>query len=59
MRVDRFTQHMQEALQAAQSLAANRNHTEFDNKHFLLSLLEQPDGVTLPRPTREIREEQI
>ena len=48
MRVDRFTQRMQEALQAAQSLAANRNHTEFDNEHFLIVLLEQPEGVTRP-----------
>ena len=39
---------MQEALQSAQSLAANRNHTEFDNEHFLISLLEQPEGVTRP-----------
>ena len=45
MRIDRFTQRMQEALQSAQSLAANRNHTEFDNEHFLIALLEQPEGV--------------
>ena len=32
---------MQEALQSAQSLAANSNHTEFDNEHFLIALLEQ------------------
>src|SRR5213592_4742404 len=48
MRTDRFTQRMQEALQSAQSLAANRNHTEFDNEHFLIALLEQPEGVTRP-----------
>jgi ATP-dependent Clp protease ATP-binding subunit ClpB len=48
MRTDRFTQRMQEALQGAQSLAANRNHTEFDNEHFLIALLEQPEGVTRP-----------
>ena len=39
---------MQEALQSAQSLAANSNHTEFDNEHFLIALLEQPEGVTKP-----------
>lgn len=39
---------MQEALQSAQTLAANRNHTEFDNEHFLIALLEQPEGVTKP-----------
>ena len=48
MRTDRFTQRMQEALQSAQTLAANRNHTEFDNEHFLIALLEQPEGVTKP-----------
>jgi len=48
MRTDRFTQRMQEALQSAQSLATNRNHTEFDNEHFLIALLEQPEGVTKP-----------
>jgi ATP-dependent Clp protease ATP-binding subunit ClpB len=48
MRTDRFTQRMQEALQSAQSLAANRSHTEFDNEHFLIALLEQPEGVTRP-----------
>ena len=48
MRTDRFTQRMQEALQSAQTLAANRNHTEFDNEHFLIALLEQPEGVTRP-----------
>ncbi len=48
MRTDRFTQRMQEALQSAQSLANNRSHTEFDNEHFLIALLEQPEGVTKP-----------
>ncbi len=48
MRTDRFTQRMQEALQSAQTLAANRNHTEFDNEHYLIALLEQPEGVTKP-----------
>jgi ATP-dependent Clp protease ATP-binding subunit ClpB len=48
MRIDRFTQRMQEALQSAQSMAADRNHTEIDNEHFLLSLLDQPDGIATP-----------
>ena len=48
MRVDRFTQKMQEALQAAQTLAADRSHSEFDNEHFLLALLDQPEGLTKP-----------
>src|SRR5262245_48264631 len=48
MRIDRFTQRMQEALQSAQSMAAERNHAEFDNEHFLLSLLDQPEGIATP-----------
>ncbi|HXY60019.1 MAG TPA: ATP-dependent chaperone ClpB [Chthoniobacterales bacterium] len=48
MRVDRFTQKMQEALQAAQDLASQLNHQEITNEHFLLSLLDQSDGITRP-----------
>ncbi|HET6407107.1 MAG TPA: ATP-dependent chaperone ClpB [Chthoniobacteraceae bacterium] len=48
MRIDRFTQRMQEALQSAQSLATDRNHAEFDNEHFLLALLDQPEGIATP-----------
>jgi ATP-dependent Clp protease ATP-binding subunit ClpB len=48
MRIDRFTQRMQEALQSAQSMAAERSHAEFDNEHFLLSLLDQPEGIATP-----------
>src|SRR6187402_809195 len=48
MRIDRFTQKMQEALQAAQDRAAKAGHSEITNEHFLLSLLEQPDGVARP-----------
>jgi ATP-dependent Clp protease ATP-binding subunit ClpB len=48
MRIDKFTQKMQEALQTAQDLASQFNHTEFGNEHFLLALLDQPDGVTRP-----------
>jgi ATP-dependent Clp protease ATP-binding subunit ClpB len=39
---------MQEALQSAQSMAADRSHAEFDNEHFLLSLLDQPEGIATP-----------
>src|SRR3954453_22191362 len=45
MRIDRFTQKMQEALQSAQDFAAQYNHAEITNEHFLLSLLGQSDGV--------------
>src|SRR2546430_5768783 len=48
MRVDKFTQKMQEALQAAQDTAAQLNHQEIGNEHFLSALLDQTDGVTRP-----------
>jgi ATP-dependent Clp protease ATP-binding subunit ClpB len=48
MRVDRFTQKMQEALQSAQDIAAEGSHQEITNEHFLLALLAQRDGVALP-----------
>ncbi len=48
MRIDRFTQKMQEALQAAQDLASQANQQEITNEHFLLSLLDQSDGITQP-----------
>jgi ATP-dependent Clp protease ATP-binding subunit ClpB len=48
MRIDRFTQKMQEALQAAQDLASKLGHSEVDNEHFLTALLEQNEGVARP-----------
>jgi ATP-dependent Clp protease ATP-binding subunit ClpB len=48
MRIDRFTQKMQEALQAAQDLASQSNHQEITNEDFLLALLDQSDGITQP-----------
>src|SRR5262249_7153430 len=48
MRIDRFTQKMQEALQAAQDLASQYNHQEIGNEHFLLALLQQADGIARP-----------
>jgi ATP-dependent Clp protease ATP-binding subunit ClpB len=48
MRIDRFTQKMQEALQAAQDLASKLGHSEIDNEHFLAALLEQSDGIARP-----------
>jgi ATP-dependent Clp protease ATP-binding subunit ClpB len=48
MRPDKFTQKMQEALQAAQDVAAQINQQEITNEHFLLALLDQTDGVTRP-----------
>ena len=48
MRIDRFTQKMQEAVQAAQDLASKAGHAEIDNEHFLLALLEQSEGLAGP-----------
>src|SRR5206468_3731664 len=48
MCIDQFTQKMQEALPAAQDLAAQSNHQEITNEHFLSALLDQTDGVTRP-----------
>jgi len=48
MRIDKFTQKMQEALQAAQDLASQSNHQEIANEHFLFALLDQTDGITRP-----------
>jgi ATP-dependent Clp protease ATP-binding subunit ClpB len=48
VRIDKFTQKMQEALQAAQDLASQSNHQEIANEHFLSALLDQTDGITRP-----------
>jgi ATP-dependent Clp protease ATP-binding subunit ClpB len=48
MRIDKFTQKMQEALQAAQDIASQFNHQEIANEHFLSALLDQTDGITQP-----------
>jgi ATP-dependent Clp protease ATP-binding subunit ClpB len=48
MRIDRYTQKMQEALQAAQDLASQSNHPEITNEHFLCALLDQGEGITRP-----------
>jgi ATP-dependent Clp protease ATP-binding subunit ClpB len=48
MRIDKFTQKMQAALQAAQDLASQSHHQEISNEHFLSALLDQTDGITQP-----------
>src|SRR4051794_33603745 len=48
MRPDKFTQKMQEALQASQEVASQLNQQEISNEHFLLALLDQGEGVTRP-----------
>ncbi len=48
MRIDKYTQKMQEALQGAQDLASQANHPEIANEHFLSALLDQGEGITRP-----------
>src|SRR3979411_3151717 len=48
MRIDKYTQKMQEALQAAQDLASQASHPEITNEHFLSALLDQTDGIAQP-----------
>src|SRR5438045_9733931 len=48
MRIDRFTQKMQEALQSAQDIASRGQSPEIGNEHFLLALLDQSEGVSRP-----------
>ncbi len=48
MRIDKFTQKMQEAVQASQDVASQFNQQEITNEHFLLALLDQAEGVTTP-----------
>src|SRR5438105_8016719 len=48
MRIDRFTQKMQEALQAAQEITARSQQPEIGNEAFLLALLDQAEGVARP-----------
>jgi len=48
MRIDRYTQKVQEALQGAQDLASQLNNSEITNEHFLSALLGQSDGIARP-----------
>ncbi len=48
MRPDRFTQKMQEALNAAADITSKLSQQEISNEHFLLALLQQSDGVAIP-----------
>jgi hypothetical protein len=45
---NKFTRKTGEALQAAQSLARERNHTQVTPEHLLGALLGQPESVVLP-----------
>jgi ATP-dependent Clp protease ATP-binding subunit ClpB len=48
MQADRFTIKSQEAVAAAQRLAAARHNSEVAPAHLLLALLEQEDGLVVP-----------
>jgi len=48
MRPDRFTQKMQEALNAAADLTSKLQQQEIGDEQFLLALLDQSEGVALP-----------
>jgi ATP-dependent Clp protease ATP-binding subunit ClpB len=48
MQADRFTVKSQEAVAAAQQLAANRRNPEVAPPHLLVALLEQPEGLVVP-----------
>jgi ATP-dependent Clp protease ATP-binding subunit ClpB len=48
MRPDRFTQKMQEALNAAADITSKLHQQEIGNEQFLLALLDQPEGVAVP-----------
>ncbi len=48
MRLDRFTQRSQEALEEAAQLATSYQYPEIDPEHLLLALLQQPDGTVAP-----------
>src|SRR5262245_36819679 len=47
-RLDKFTVKSQEAVQRAQSLAADKGHPETDPLHLLAAILEDREGVALP-----------
>ncbi|MCB1232636.1 MAG: ATP-dependent chaperone ClpB [Verrucomicrobiae bacterium] len=48
MNINQFTLKLQEALQAAQSLATEKGHAELGSAHVLSVLLDQPEGITRP-----------
>ncbi len=45
MDINRFTEKVQEALQASQSAAVRLGHQQVDVEHLLMALLEQQDGL--------------
>ena len=53
MNLNQFTQKVQEGLAEAQSLAVQYKHQQVDVEHFLLAMLQSPDGL-LPRFFRKM-----
>ena len=47
-RYDKFTLKSQEAVQAAQDIAAKSRHQQIEPEHLVLALIDQQDGVVLP-----------
>ncbi len=45
MRFDRFTERAQEAAQRATEIIQRYGHNQIDTEHFLLALIEQPQGM--------------
>ncbi|HZU14127.1 MAG TPA: ATP-dependent chaperone ClpB [Chloroflexota bacterium] len=45
MNTQRFTERAQQALAAAQELAAQRGNSQVEEEHLLLALLDQPEGL--------------
>ena len=45
MRFDKFTMRVQEALQAALTLASQQGHQGIESEHLLAAFLEQPEGI--------------
>jgi ATP-dependent Clp protease ATP-binding subunit ClpC len=45
MRFDQLTERARDAMQRAQQMMAERQHTQLDTEHLLLGLLEQRDGL--------------
>lgn len=45
MRFDKFTLRVQEALQAALTLASQQGHQGIESEHLLAAFLEQPEGI--------------
>jgi len=45
MRFDKFTERAQDAAMRAYEILQRYGHNQVDTEHFLLALIEQPDGV--------------